>query len=113
MEVRHQTSLADARVAARRTMRVRKARDVRRRLDAVIAAVDALDMPWGVWADTVRQDVETRHGVAYPAPIEDADAIVLGDAEYGAALDCGTALDQVKQALQATLASFNQAEQFR
>ena len=60
-------------------MRMREARDLRRRLDAVIAAVDALDMPWGVWADTVRQDVEARHGVAYPAPIEEADAIVLGD----------------------------------
>ena len=113
MEARHETNLADVGVAARRTMRMREVRDVRRRLDAVIAAVDALDMPWGVWADTVRQDVEARHGVAYPAPIEEADAIVLRDPEYGAALDCGTALDQAKQALQDALAHFNQAEQFR
>ena len=94
-------------------MRMREARDVRRRLDAMIAAVGALDMPWGVWTDTVRQDVEVCHGVAYPAPIEETDAIVLGDPEYGAALDCGTALDQAKQALQDALAHFNQAEQFR
>jgi hypothetical protein len=111
MKARHETNLADTRLAARRTMRVREAREVRRRLDAVIAAVDALDMPWGVWADTVRQDVEARHGVAYPAPIEETDAVALRDPEYGAALDCVTALDRVKQALQDALASFNQAEQ--
>ncbi len=51
-------NLADARVAVRRIMRMREAPDLRRRLDAVIATVDALHMPWGVWADTVRQDVE-------------------------------------------------------
>jgi hypothetical protein len=34
-------------------------------------------MPWGVWAGTVRQDVEACHGVAYPAPIEEADPVVL------------------------------------
>jgi hypothetical protein len=79
---------------------MREARAVRRRQDAAIAAVGALDMSWGVWADSVRQDVEARHDVAHPVPIEAADAVVLHDPEYGAALDCGTALDQVKQALQ-------------
>ena len=113
MEARHETNHADARAAARRTLRMREARDVRKRLDAVIAAVHALNMPWGIWADIVRQDVEVRHGVAYPAPIEEADAVILSDPEYGAALDCGTALDRAKQALQQALASFIQAEQLQ
>jgi hypothetical protein len=77
MGARQDTTLADARIAARRTVRMREARAVRRCLDAVIAADGALDMPWGVWADTVRQDAEACHGVAYPAPIEEADAVVL------------------------------------
>jgi hypothetical protein len=107
MDTRTEGSLAGA---ARGALRGHEAKAMRKRLDAAIAAVDALELAWGIWADSVRQDVEVRHGVAYPVPIEEADAVVLNDREYGTALDCGTALDRVKQALRDVLGSYGQAE---
>jgi hypothetical protein len=57
---------------------------------------------WGVWADDVRQDVEHRHGVAY----EPDDPAVLGDQEYGCALDIAEHLEDVKRQLDVLAARF-------
>jgi hypothetical protein len=73
------------------------------RLAAALAAADAglkgAAAVWGVWADTVRQDVEQRLGVTYG----DGDLPVLEDQEFGAALDVGTEIDRVREALDSLL----------
>jgi hypothetical protein len=69
--------------------REREAQAMRGRLAAAIAAVNTLDASWGVRADSVRQDAEARHGVAYPVAVEDADPVLMDDPEYAAALDAG------------------------
>jgi hypothetical protein len=88
----------------------RQAAGMRKRLNQASAALRALDASWGVWADTVRQTVEERHGVAYPVPIEEADKVLLDDPEYVAALGLGRAIDQAKSVLQGVLDSFNGQE---
>lgn len=79
------------------------AANMRHRLTEATAAVQAARSVWGVWADSVRQDAEARHGVAAGADLKDP--------EYWLALDCGPALDQARQALLDAEARFNQAEQ--
>jgi len=111
MKTNIETSAFGAENAVRNDGRKREAEAMRKRLNAAIAAVDTLDLGWGIWADTVRQDAEVRHGVAYPVPLEEADAVLFDDPEYGTALDCGKALDQAKRALHDALASFSRIEE--
>ena len=111
METRIESRLVGSGVTIRGDLRKHEAKVMRKRLDAAIAAVDAVERAWGLWADSVRQDAEARHGVAYPVPIEEADAVLLDDPEYGTALDCGKVLDQVEHALQDALGNFRQVEQ--
>lgn len=63
--------------------------------DAVEGAEEAAagtEFAWGVWADSVRQDVEHRHGVSY----EPDDPVILEDPEYGRVLDIGGAISEIK-----------------
>ena len=83
--------------------RKRDAEAMRQRLTKATAAVRATREVWGLWADSVRQDAEARHGVAAGADLKDP--------EHWLALDCGAALDQARQALLDAEARFNQTEQ--
>jgi hypothetical protein len=76
---------------------------------AIAAARQALDQTehtWGVWADSVRQDVEARHGVDY----EPDDQVILKDPEYSRALDVRLDLDKVKHELATLIEDFDAAE---
>jgi hypothetical protein len=59
-----------------------------------------------VWADSVRQDVEARHGVSY----EPDDLPMLEDPEYGCALDVGKELGALREQLAALADRFRDAE---
>lgn len=63
-------------------------------LAAAAAGLKSAEGVWGVWADSVRQDVEQRLGVTYT----ENDPLVLEDPEFSAALDVGTALDEARTA---------------
>jgi hypothetical protein len=61
-------------------------------MEAAEEAAERAAFTWGVWADSVRQDVEQRHGVAY----EPDDQVVLDDPEYSRVLDLGSAISEIR-----------------
>ncbi len=70
--------------------RPREAAQLAAALTQAQTAIKQARTVWGRWADTVRQEAETRHGVGYT----EADPTILADREYGDALDLGSGLDQ-------------------
>jgi hypothetical protein len=68
-------------------------------LEAAEEATEKAAFVWGLWADSVRQDVEQRHGVAY----EPDDQAVLDDPEYSRVLDLGSTINEIKGELGALI----------
>ena len=66
--------------------------------ERAVAELTAAVQAWGLWADTVRERAEQRLAVA-----DLDDQRVLGDAEYGQALDAGGVLFEALRAAQAVL----------
>lgn len=99
-----------ATVASSNVARKRDASVMRNRLNEAEAALRALKASWGLWADTVRQSVETRHGVAYPVSFEEADKVIINDPGYGAALDLMRSIDEARSAIEQAQAEFERLE---
>jgi hypothetical protein len=81
-----------------------------RRLSEAVTAVRALEGAWGLWADSVRQEVENRLGVAYPVPLEISEPIVMADGGYCRALDVGVAVDRLQVALREVVSALAAVE---
>ena len=90
-----------------RQTRRREAAQLAAALTQAQTAIKQARTVWGGWADTVRQEAETRHGVSYT----EADPAILKDREYGDALDLGTELDQALIDLTALIDHLWHAEQ--